>query len=102
LSEADQAIILSLSPKTGQSPPRQPPKPSGGGQHPSGWNAPTQHLSSFLLEIAIEDEDPAPVPTDTGDPPDPSLAEPDTVLLANVTKAKADMDPATWLQPPTI
>jgi hypothetical protein len=94
LSEADQAIILGSSPKTSQSPLPWPPKSSSGGQRPSGWNAPNQHLSSFLSEIAIEDEDPVPIPTDTSDTPDPSLVEPNTVHLANVMKQKR-----TWTQP---
>jgi hypothetical protein len=95
LSEADWAIILGSSPKTGQSPLPQPPKSSCGGQCPSGQNAPNQHLSSFLSEIAIEDENPVlPAPTDNGDTPDPSPTDTDTVILANVMKQKR-----MWTQP---
>ena len=94
LSEADWAIILGLSPKSSQSPLTQPPKPSSGSQRPPGWSANNQQLSSYLLEIAIKDEDTISVPPDVDNPPDPSPAEPDTVLLANVTKQKR-----TWTQP---
>jgi hypothetical protein len=77
-------------------PPTQPPKASSGSQRPFGLSANNQQLSSHLLEIAIEDDDPVPASTDVGDTPDPSPPDTnaDNVILANVTKQKR-----TWTQP---
>jgi hypothetical protein len=89
LPEADQAIILGASSKSGQSPMTQMPKASSRAQCPFGLGTNTKKLSSNLSEIAIEDEDPVSIPIDSNDDsPDPSPAESDTVLLANVTKQK--------------
>lgn len=73
----------------------QLPKPFSVGQHPSAQSVNNHQLSSYLSEITIKDEDPVPAPLDADDPPHPcSLAEPDTVLLANITKQRQ-----TWTQP---
>jgi hypothetical protein len=97
LPEADRAIILG-STKAGPSKSPRPfrPSSSGGTRPPGGCPSSNQHLSSFLSEIAIEDDVPISTPMDIGTAPDPSPDDSpaDTVLLAHVTKQQR-----TWTQP---
>ena len=92
--EADRAIILGTFPNSGQPSTPHMPKPSCNVQPSLGLGTNGKQHSGYLLEIAIEDEDPISVPPSTEAPPPASPPGSNTTLLANVTKQKC-----TWTQP---
>lgn len=94
LLATDRAIILGASTNSGSASVPRSSRPNSAGQCQPACSTSNPHLSSYLSKVAIKDKDPDPVPLAHNDPPDTPPAEPDTVLLANVTKQKR-----TWMQP---
>ena len=92
LSEADKAIILGSN-KTNPPPSSHRTQRTPSSHHSSGSSHPSKKISSYVHEIAIEDEDPITVSDTSLDHDDPTDAS-NAVLLANVTKQKR-----TWSQP---